>query len=619
MKQKNNDFDFISSKFKEDNITAPESLSEEKIIEKIEGEKNPKTIKFKKKGVLHSVLTVAAALIIFVSGFASGSTAMHLINSKNEKSESSASSDIEGLEYFSSYDELEKRIAKAVDDKNNNSSEELKSADGTAAISSNTAAVQTHSKTNTQVEGVDEADIIKSDSKYIYYIPGTDYGENRKIEIFSAKGKNTKLLSKINAKADEFFDEMYLNGDTLIAVGYRFTNDKSDTFVNIYDISNREEPKIKSSYVQAGAYLSSRSVNNSVYIISNYYINNIKDGIVPYIEENDKKQELQIPDICAVKGSPDTSYAVIGAVNLDGKSNKESTKAVLGASSNVYCNDKNLYLTGSYNYDNNSSPKDTTVLKYSFDGLKITLKASNKIKGIVNDQFSLDEKDGNLRIATSVYSSEDSDKGENYLFILNENLNKIGEVSGFAHGEHIEAVRYINNTAYVITYEETDPLFVIDLSDPREPEIKGEVKIDGFSTSLTPVDENTVLGIGYSTVKNGDSLQQNGLKTVLFDISESENPKVLSQRSFLNADSPAQEDHKAICIGDKGCFAVPVSNYINEKSDNRIEIIKVKNRKLDISEIKCSGDLPINRCAYIGNVLYVPSENSEKLEAFELK
>ena len=83
--------------------------------------------------------------------------------------------------------------------------------------------------------------------------------------------------------------------------------------------------------------------------------------------------------------------------------------------------------------------------------------------------------------------------------MLDSGLNQIGAVEGFAKDESIKAVRYMGDTAYVITYEETDPLFVIDLSTPSDPQILGKVKISGFSTMLVPIDENTVLGIGYNT------------------------------------------------------------------------------------------------------------------------
>lgn len=106
----------------------------------------------------------------------------------------------------------------------------------------------------------------------------------------------------------------------------------------------------------------------------------------------------------------------------------------------------------------------------------------------------MDEYNGNFRIATTKY-----DKNSNQIsnvYVLDKDLKKLGETDDFAKGEDIHAVRFSGDTAYVITFEYTDPLFVIDLSNPKKPIIKGSVKISGFSTNLIPIDSDTLLGIG---------------------------------------------------------------------------------------------------------------------------
>ena len=148
--------------------------------------------------------------------------------------------------------------------------------------------------------------------------------------------------------------------------------------------------------------------------------------------------------------------------------------------------------------------------------------------------------------------------------MLDENLRQLGSVTGFAQNESIKAVRYINDTAYVITYEQTDPLFVIDVSDPSQPAIKGEVKISGFSTLLVPVDDNTLLGIGYHTtdITEGDAAMemQDGVKIVTFDVSDKSDPKVLDTQIFENYYSAVQHDPKALLVNfERGDFTIPMS------------------------------------------------------------
>ncbi len=168
----------------------------------------------------------------------------------------------------------------------------------------------------------------------------------------------------------------------------------------------------------------------------------------------------------------------------------------------------------------------------------------------------MDERDGYLRIATT---SERAGIDVNNLYVLDSKLKEAGKVTGFARNESIKAVRFIGEKAYVITYEAIDPLFIIDLSDPADPRIEGEVKIDGFSTLLIPVSAGRLLGIGHATGDNGYGGEyDSGLKLALFDISDPSEPKVLDSREFKDMSSIAQYDHHALMVNsDAGYFAIP--------------------------------------------------------------
>jgi uncharacterized secreted protein with C-terminal beta-propeller domain len=174
----------------------------------------------------------------------------------------------------------------------------------------------------------------------------------------------------------------------------------------------------------------------------------------------------------------------------------------------------------------------------------------------------MDEAGGYLRIATT---STRNNIEVNNLYVLDPDLKEAGTVTGFARNESIKAVRYIGSKAYVITYEAIDPLFIIDLEDPTDPRIEGEVMIDGFSTLLVPAGKGKLLGIGHATGDNGYGGEyDSGLKLVLFDISDPSKPKVQVSKEFKEMTSPAQDDSHALTINSEaGWYAIPygVVNY----------------------------------------------------------
>ena len=206
----------------------------------------------------------------------------------------------------------------------------------------------------------------------------------------------------------------------------------------------------------------------------------------------------------------------------------------------------------------------------------------------------MDERNGCFRIATS-------DEIGNNLYILDSQLNKISEITGFAENEQIQAVKYIGDMAYVITYEQTDPLFVIDLSDVQNPEIKGSVEITGFSSQLVSVDENTLLGIGYDDIF--------GIKLALFDISNPSSPTVLDSYTMPEAYSNAQRNHKAIVINkDKNYFAIDYSQYADEGTETGGLIFEIKDKKINIlnkHSITPTGYDDAERVTYIGDTIYI--------------
>ena len=217
---------------------------------------------------------------------------------------------------------------------------------------------------------------------------------------------------------------------------------------------------------------------------------------------------------------------------------------------------------------------------YQLNG-KINFKAEANIEGAINNQFSMDEKDDYFRIATTIgktYNMDDSTS--NSLYILDDKLQEVGRLDGIAKGEKIYSVRYVGNRAYVVTFKEIDPLFVIDLSDVRNPKILGELKIPGYSTYLHPYDETHLIGFGYDTKPNysDTGVVNDGLKMSMFDISDFNNPKEMFTVKIgkQGTQSPLANNHKALLFSkEKNLIAFPISIYENGKREYKAQIYDI--------------------------------------------
>lgn len=439
-------------------------------------------------------------------------------------------------------------------------SSEAKSASGSSGAD--------HSETYLQVDEVDEADIVKTDGKYIYYVTS-----DREVVILSAGSGKTKVLSRIGAsEIENYVHDIFLKGDILVTVGYFYEGDDGYTGVVTYDISDRTDPKVISSFRQTGNIVSSRMVGNYVYLVTSDYV--WKGGrIVPKCTIDGAYTEMPAESISCVPEPSQSSYIVLSSMDItSGKDARTKTTAVFGATDDIYCNDHNLYAAVN-EWDDKTSETYTRIVRASLDGLKVRWNGSARVRGYIDNQFSMDEKDGYFRIATT---GRRDGIDVNNLFVLDKDLKETGKLTGFARNESIKSVRYFGDKAYVITYEQIDPLFIIDLKDPSHPKIDGEVKIDGFSTLLIPAGEGRLLGIGHSTGDNGYGGQYaSGLKLVMFDISDPSEPKVITSREFENMDSPAQETHKALTVNSKeGWFAVPYEIYHYEDEPLTDDVIE---------------------------------------------
>lgn len=465
-----------------------------------------------------------------------------------------------------------------------------------------------YSKTNIQVEGVDEADIVKTDGNYIYQV------SNNEILIYKAfPAESLELVSEIAFTETPFTPaELYIKGDDLLIIGSEYAYlpmpvektapmvdsiypmyNYNTTKVLVYDLSNKSKPVQTRELSMQGEYLSSRLIGNDLYFISNQYIYGWTDPMKPlnpeYRDTAVKDEAMMVPfeDIRYIPPVQYNSYLMIAGVALDEPDKAMNVSAYLGAGEEIYVSQDNLYVTVYEGYGGirpmiltiegfAPAPQQeaTLIYKFALKEAKPLYLAKGQVPGRVLNQFSMDENRGNFRIATTLGQSWMSriDESSNNLYVLNNDLYVTGKLENLAPGERIYSVRFLNDRGYVVTFRTIDPLFVIDLVDPKAPTVLGTLKIPGYSDYLHPYDENHIIGFGKDTITvpykddSGNIISSNtydmGMKIALFDVSDVNNPvqKYFVKIGDRGTDSELLYDHKALLFDKtKNLLAFPVN------------------------------------------------------------
>ncbi|WP_419919961.1 beta-propeller domain-containing protein [Candidatus Poriferisocius sp.] len=272
-----------------------------------------------------------------------------------------------------------------------------------------------------------------------------------------------------------------------------------------------------------------------------------------------------------------SGLTVLSVITLDmnGPLQAGNAASVLADGHTLYGTGQSLYLATS-NLDtpggrvderttgSSSAPAKwtTSIHKFSVsESGPARYEASGEVFGQLLNQFSMDEHDGHFRVATTTGDpfggSEDSQSQIVVLRQQDRRLEIVGSVGGLGQGERIYSVRYAGDTGYVVTFRETDPLYVLDLSDPTNPSVSGELKIPGFSTYLHPLGNGLLVGIGQQADERG---RTQGTKVSLFDVSDPSTPTELDVLVFPGAYSEAEGDHRAFLYWpDEEMLAIPLN------------------------------------------------------------
>lgn len=490
-------------------------------------------------------------------------------------------------------------------------------AEASSAKTMESAGAGDYSTTNVQVEGVDEADIVKTDGKFIYQVNG-----NRIVIAEAYPEDKLSIKEIIDLEREEMRPlELYLDDKYLVVIGSsgnsipvfrKYDNtlaaERRPSYrdgtvkLMVYNIEDKNKIEKLREIELEGRYLSSRKIESKLYLVANKHIDYYR-----IMKQNDINYTPSYRDTVVMDGFinidyneiayfPDClepNYMIVAGLNLDAPKEGVNVATYLGSSESIYASEYNLYTAVTKRniavrkkvnpviYDSAVSikiseeipEKETVVYRFAMDDGKVNYTGKGVVPGYILNQFSMDENKGYFRIATTKGDMwrTDENTSKNNLYILDEDLNIYGKLEDIAPGERIYSVRFMGDRAYMVTFKKVDPLFVIDLKDAKDPRILGALKIPGYSDYLHPYDENHIIGFGKDTVEviHKDSLGNPidstayylGIKMAVFDVSDVNNPKekfkeVIGDRG---TDSELLRDHKALLFSrEKNLLAFPI-------------------------------------------------------------
>lgn len=499
-----------------------------------------------------------------------------------------------------------------------------------------------YSKTNLQMEGVDESDIIKTDGSYIYIVNG--YA----VKIIDIQGDRMKETGEIDISLNSASDrvmEMYVDGDKLNLIVEReqtqlsqstvegtsgdqdsaikktgteetiaqcdvyYMNSDTVTELQTYDISNRKKPVLEGSITQDGAYKTSRKIGQIVYLFTE------KSMQMPALAREQAVLEENtgawIPLVNGTAIAADCIYIpeqgsnglVISSVNVDKPDKIVDNTLIMNNYVNIYVSTEALYL---YGQDYSGSGVVTQIAKFGLKEGVIDAVGATSATGAVYETFAINEYQGKLRLLTTDWSQGEN---ENNLYLFDDKLKLTGCLKGIAKGEEIYAARYFGDTVYFVTYRNTDPLFAVDLSDEKNPKILSELKITGFSEYLHFWGADKLVGIGYET--DPDSGEQKGIKLTMFDISDPAELKTVGTCVIGNLDySPALYNYKCV-LADAGENVIGFAAESYGRNDKCSYLLfsweDGKFKELMTETVSQDTGLDTYRGLYVGDTFYLAS------------
>jgi inhibitor of cysteine peptidase len=532
-----------------------------------------------------------------------------------------------------------------------------------APLATQGAESDSYSTTNIQVAGVDEADIVKNDGSYLY-VASNDYSNNQNyVYILKADPQDPRVIARIALENNTYLAGMYISQDSskLVVIGsqygmiylgepvyaggngeisvYQYFENNVKTFVNVYDVSDKVHPVLARNFTLSGSYFNSRMIGDYVYAVVSqpaYVLENVLP--LPRVYAGTTVSEIAPSKIyysdtanyIDVANNYFTYTTFIGLNVKDSGQELTNMTVLMGGASTMYVSLSNIYVT----YPTWSEGGEyTSIYRISVNNDALNFEAKGSVAGYILNQYSMDEYNGNFRLATITWK----ETTRNAVYVLNSNLTTVGEVTleSAEVRETIQSVRFMGDKAYVVTFEQKDPFFVLDMSNPTAPRVAGKLEIPGYSSYLHPFDENHVIGLG---------MENSTVKLSLFDVANINAPTEIA-KYIVEGDytySQALGDPKAFLFDkQKELLVIPISitNYGVVGSTSKDTYISggfwqgAYVFKATASGFTLRGGIThaenatsssyygidynqqVNRALYIGNTLYTVSNAKVKLNS----
>lgn len=463
-----------------------------------------------------------------------------------------------------------------------------------------------------------EADIVKNDGEFIYIVTTGKNSETGKtveqIKIVKAvPAENMEIVSTVtlseyssSEKVNECL-EIYLKGNTLIAL---INRNNSATAALYYDISRPEAPAKIREHVQDGKYVSSGLHENKLYLVTDKAItSSAGEGLIPSFSVNGTSENLGAEDIFIAVNDPDASYIFITVTDISNLSVPVAHLAILGSGKQLYCSANAV--TAAREFVSVDADKSgvhrslTEIYRFNLNGSALEFAGSYVVEGSLVGGLSIDGNGKYLRIASACTDS-------NNVYILDENMQFVSGLKKIFSGEKITSVKFIGDNVYFTADGKT---MSVDLSDPLKLGFAGLISTVGFSDSLYSVNDSTLLGISSESGKT---------KLSLFDVSNPNNPKILSEYTLDSSCKMLStgDSRSVVIIADKNMFGIPVA-VNNEESQSdasaymlfKVDGGKIVHHKTFTHDNAYVGAAAV-RSTCIGSTFYTVS--GEKVAAFSV-
>ncbi len=549
---------------------------------------------------------------------------------------------------------------------------------GDARKAGKSAGPSHYTGTNNQVVGVDEADRVKTDGKYVYTVHG-----NEVLIIKSWPANSTRVVARYKPAKNGRPFQLFINGNKLVVFSRTYSRHTiyhgkarrkayrpsyAAARASILDISDRTAPKLIANVDLEGSLLQARMIGTDVYMVTNNRLQlpqSFWQEVNKYRNHNRPRPSRWFPGVTTrgytkaelrrkvtaalrkvnmQKSLPSVRFSygaghqasqrpllrcnglyfpaqgsgmtmvTLSHMSLNG--GRVNASAVMGQGMKVYASANSLYVSAN-NWRWTGGRGGTQIHKFTLNRRQGPPRyaASGVVPGYLLNQFSMDEHKGYLRVATTDQGWRGTWRwrgrrvtgAASNIFVLQQrqgDLATVGSVRGMAPGERIYAARMVGDQGYLVTFRQTDPLFTIDLSNPRAPKVMGELKIPGFSSYIHPIASGQLLTVGQDADERG---RVRGAHLQIFDVTDMKNPKRTHHYKLTlgygSSRSAAQWDHHAFTYNSRTkTLALPLTVYRYHKNGGNfsgVVLVKADPKKgfADIGAVEHSDLAARTRCA----------------------